>query len=87
MNQRKIPESKLHPERFKKVTLYFHEPELYGFYTFLVRKLKVPSFKKSVLISGGQLERETNDYLCYKFEGEGCVVTVHNLALPYMYKH
>lgn len=87
MNQRKILESKLHPERFKKVTLYFHEPELYGFYTFLVRKVDVPSLKRKIFNAGGQLERETRDYIRYNFKGEGCVVKVHNLSLPFMYKN
>ena len=87
MDQRKTPKFKLYPNRFKKVTLSFKEPELCGLYTFFVYKVQLPSIKKKIINAGGNLKSEDHNSLHYQFEGEGCAVTVHNLATPHMYKH
>lgn len=87
MKQQKVPMSQRYPNRFKKVTLTFSESELYGLYTFLVNKVRLPELKRQINKAGGQLKFENHNIVCYNFEGEGCVVAVHNLAEPFMYKH
>ena len=87
MERSNVPKSKLYPNRFKKVVLSFSEPDLYGLYTFLVYKVQLSSFKNKVVEAGGKLHFEDEKTVHYRFEGDGCVVAVHNLALPHIYKH
>ena len=87
MERSNVPKSKLYPHLFKKIILSFSEPELYGVYVFPIYKIQLPSFKHAVKAAGGELYFEDGRVLHYCFEGEGCVLTVHDLALPHMYKH
>lgn len=87
MERQQTPKSQLYPNRYKKVLLFFHEPELSGLYIFYVPRIQCFSFKESVIEAGGQIKFEGKSLFHFKFEGEGCVVKVHQLALPFLYKH
>ncbi len=87
---RKIPKSKLYPERYKTVILNFKDSSIggeifFGAYTFSVPRVKMSSFKKQVYDLGGQLETETTENISFSFKGDGAFDKVNSLALPYMY--
>lgn len=87
MKKQKCLNHELYPNRYKQVILSFTEPEMFGNYAFHVPKMLLSALKKSIDKAGGSIEFENASTLHYVFFGEGAVLKVHDLALPYMYKY